>query len=95
MKKILIALLLVIGCLHAVVLPINKVIGSTYEDISAEVDSIGLVDSENFTIYNDSGSRLEVIVDNTGVADVNSTLDGEGIDLNPVETEAFVLSGPD
>lgn len=94
MKKILIALLLVIGCLHAVVLPINKVIGSTYEDISAEVDSIGLVDSENFTIYNDSGSRLEVIVDNTGVADVNSTLDGEGIDLNPEDTEAFVFSGP-
>ena len=92
MKKIIIGLLLTIGCLYAAVLPVNKVIGVTYEDITAEVDSVGLVDSENFTVYNDSGVRLEIIVDNTGVADVNSTLDGKGLDLNSEGTEVLVFS---
>ena len=92
MKKILIVLLLMIGCLYGAVLPVNKTISASYEDISTEITSLGLLESENFTIYNDSGSRIEVIVDETGVADINSTFNNKGLDVNSEYLKEFVYS---
>ena len=93
MKKILIVLFLMVACLYSAVLPVNKVIGTTYEDVSADIASLGLIEAENFTIYNDSGSKLEIIVDTTGAADINSTFNNKGLDVNSESLEEFEFSG--
>ena len=73
----------------AAVLPININITTAYQDITADILSMDLSVFENFTIYNDSGPRLELIIDGTGVAVIDDTYNGQGIDIESEATETF------
>lgn len=75
----------------AAVLPINKIIVTTYSEITADIVSMDLAEAERFTIYNDSGPRVEVIVDNTGVAVIDDTYDKRGVDVNSEQAIEFTF----
>jgi len=81
MKKILLMLLSLVVYAAAVILPVTTVVPNTYDDVTTEVQALGLAEAERFTIYNDSGSPAEAIADGTGVAVIDSTYNNQGIDI--------------